>query len=107
MPKFDLGHKMEEIGTAPAPESKKEIYYPSIHISSKDAEGLKLKMGENIKLDGVVVGVHKDMVGDEKKKADYDIDSKNLYQGYSKEEYLSKSEDEKDTIDEKNIEGKE
>jgi len=100
MPKFDLGHKPGK----PTEEVKEvqALYYPSINISSEDAEGLELKMGEKVKLDAVVTGIHVNEDG-KKKRTDYNIDIKTLNKGYSKKEYLNMSDEDKDEYDEKGL----
>jgi len=107
-PKYNLGHKMEQPTEAGiSSEDKKEIYYPSIHISTKDVEGLDLKLGDKVKLVGVVTGVDERKKDEEKKKIYYDIDIEQLNSGISEKEYLDKPDNEKDDIDEKDIKGEE
>ena len=108
MPKYNLGHKMDNTEMAvPSSESKKEIYYPSIHISTEDVEGLDLKLGDKVKLVGVVTGVDERKKDEEKKKIHYDIDIEQLNSGISEKEYLDKPDNEKDEIDEKDIKDEE
>ena len=105
MPKYNLGRKPKEV-TTEAPMQDKEIYYPSISISTEDAKGLELKMGQKVKLVGVVTGVDEHKKDDEKKETRYNIDVEQLNEGISEEEYMEKDDDEKDKIDEDELKNK-
>ena len=104
MPKFDLGRKPSEV-TAEEP-SEKKIYYPSISISTEDVEGLELKIGQKVKLVGLVTGKDEHKRDDKKKETRYNIDIEQLNKGYSEEEYMDKTDEEKDDIDAKDLKEK-
>ena len=102
MPKYDLGRKPKEV-IAEAPMQDKEIYYPSINISTEDAEGLELKIGQKVKFIGVVTGLNEEERTDEKKETRYNIDIEQLDKGISEEEYSELSDEEKDDADAKDL----
>ncbi len=103
MPKFDLGRKPSEVKEAEPPKEKQ---YPGIYLNTANIEGLDLKIGEKVKLDGVVSGRDEHKRDDEKKEVHYNIDIKQLNKGYTEEEYSNMSEEEKDDADAKDVESK-
>ena len=105
MPKYDLGRKPSETKEI-SPPSEKEIYYPSINVNTEDIKGLDLKMGEKVKLIGIVSARNEHKRDDEKKEVRYEIDIKQLNKGYTEEEYSAMSDDEKDDADAKDLEEK-
>ena len=102
----DIGRVREE----PTMEgkSKKEKYYPSVSISSKQLPMLKgKKFGDNIELNikGEIGGMHEDY--DDKKEAEYEIKIMQVGTNtVSKKEYDKMSDEEKDKEDEKQVLGK-
>ena len=106
MPKYNLGHKMESPAVAGPSEDKNKIYYPSINISTEDVEGLELKIGQKVKLVGLVTGKDEHKRDDKKKEIRYNIDIEQLNKGYSEDEYMGMSDEEKDDADAKDLEEK-
>lgn len=104
MPKFNLGYKVDEATSIPSGSNKGDkTYYESIQISTKNVKGLELKVGEEVKLIGVVVGRDEHKRNDEEKDVRYTIEIKQLNKGMSEKEYENLSDDEKDEIDEKDM----
>lgn len=100
MPKYDLKHKIDK-GDSP----EMEDYFPSISVSTKDVEGLELKIGQKVKFVGVVTGLNEEERKD-KKETRYNIDIEQLNKGISEEEYSDLSDEEKDDADAKDLEEK-
>ena len=105
---YDMG-EMRNTDCCPSePGNKKEKYYPSINISSKQLPGLKgKKFGDTIELHlkGKVGGMREDY--DDKTEAEYDIKiiEAGMISKMPKEEYEKLSEEEKDKADEKEVMG--
>ena len=104
MSKYDLGRKPSKVTEAPMQD--KEIYYPSISVSTEEAKGLELKIGQKVKLVGVVTGLDRHEKDNEKKETRYNIDIEQLNEGISEEEYSDLSDEEKDEKDLKDLEEK-
>lgn len=102
MAKYDLKHKIEEVEEG-SPEMP---YYPSINISTEDVESLELKIGQKVKLVGLVTGKDEHKRDDKKKETRYNIDVVQLNEGISEEEYSDLSDEEKDEADAKDLEEK-
>lgn len=89
-------------------ESKKEKYYPTVSISSKQLPMLKgKKFGDSIELHiiGEIGGMHEDY--DDKKEAEYEIKIMQVATDkVDKDKYLKMSDEEKDKEDEKQVMGK-
>ena len=104
---YDMGEvRSNEI--VPSGEGKKEKYYPSVSLSSKQLPELKGKKFEdsiNIYFKGKISGLHEDY--DDKSEAMFDIKIMEacVKDGVSKEEYDKMSDEEKDKADEKEVMG--
>ena len=104
---------MQDIGrirdtSTPEIPNKKEKYYPTVFISSKQLSMLKgKKFGDSIELHiiGEIGGIHEDY--DDKKEAGYEIKIMQVATDkVGKEKYLKMSDEDKDAEDEKNVMGK-
>lgn len=98
MKMYNVGRK----GSGCEPISEKEIYYPTLDISSEKIPELeKRKIGGNVKLsvEGVIKGMRKD-----KKGSNYEVEVRKcgvVKHIMNKEEYMKMSNNEKDEYDEK------
>lgn len=84
---------------------KKEKYYPSITLSSKQLSELKgKKFGDNVEIyfKGEISGMHEDY--EDKTEAEYEIKILEAgMKGKGKDEYMKMSNEDKDKADEKEV----